>query len=81
MEAVKSNSLMSKLMRKWKDDKNSDKSMNPLFTIIKGIRRYCEDFSINDDEELASFITSYYNPNSYIVKLLMIVLNDMNKDI
>jgi hypothetical protein len=77
-EELKSNSLMIKLMKKWKDDKNSDKSMNPYWTIFKGKRRYCEDFSINDDEELASFITSYYNSNTYIVKLLMIVLNDMN---
>lgn len=78
-EELNHNSLMYKLMRKWKDDKNSDKSMNPYFTIIKGIRRYCEDFSINDDEELASFIISYYNSNTYIVKLLMIVLNDSSK--
>lgn len=78
MEEVKSNSLMYKLMRKWKDDKNSDKSMNPYFTIIKGIRHFSpEDFSINDDEQLSSFIISYYKSNSYIVKLLMIVLNEM----
>ena len=73
MEEVKSNSLMGKLIREWKGDKNN---MNPYFTIIKGIRHFSlEDFSINDDEQLSSFIISYYKSDNYIVKLLMIVLN------